>query len=120
MALIWDTVQVMRTDVNRNPAAFTTDVAREAQLKLGIDYEVGSPFPPPSQLYTARLLGDPIDLTIKVIDKIGYYTRSGKPRWSYIAIPSFIWAGLSYEAKKDIVAFHYKNEGGTEMRSLFV
>jgi|SRR6266853_3165855 len=109
-----------RTDRHNNPTAFTTDVAREAGLTLGVEYEVGEAFQQNSSLHTARLLGDPISITIKVIDKISYYTKIGQPRWIYIAIPHFIWIGLKYEIKKDIIYFHYQHEGGTELTKLFI
>jgi hypothetical protein len=109
----------MRTDENNNPAAFTTDIAKQAWLKLGVDYEPGTPFPAPSKLVTAKLLGDPIEITIRVIDRLGYYTKAGKPRWDYIAIPAFVWATLSPGSRLRVVAFHYRHEGGTAMRSLF-
>lgn len=109
----------MRTDRNHNPAAFTTDLAKQAGLIEGTDYVAGDPFPAPSKLVTAKLLGDPIALTIKVIDAVGYYTKLGAPRWAYIAIPSFVWLALNPAQKERIVAFHYKHEGGTEMSGLF-
>lgn len=109
----------MRTDRNNNPAAFTTDIAKQAGLVLGTDYEAGDPFPAPSTLVTAKLIGDPVSITIRVIDKIGYFTKAGQPRWIYIALPRFIWAGLSAEQKRDIVGYHYFHEGGIAMRSLF-
>ena len=107
----------MRTDENNNPAAFTTDIARQAGLILGTDYETGTPF---GSYYTAKLLGDPIAITIQVIDKIGYYTATGALRWTYIAIPKFIWLSLTYDEKKAVIAFHYSREGGTAMKGLFV
>ncbi len=110
--------QVMRTDDNNNPAAFTTDVASQV-LELGVDYEIGTGFPAPSRLITAKLIGDPIAITIKLLDSIGYYTKAGKARWTYIAIPHFIWKLLTYDQKRDIIGFHYQNEGGTAMRHLF-
>lgn len=110
----------MRTDVNNNPAAFTTDIARQAGLIEGTDYVDGDPFPPPMQnLKTAKLLGDPIALTIKVIDAIGYRTKTGAPRWNYICLPHFVWDAFTFEQKRDIVGYHYENEGGVEMRHLF-
>lgn len=108
-----------RTDLNNNPAAFTTDIARQAHLVLGTDYELGDPFPTPSKLITAKLLGDPIALTIRVIDEIGYKTSYGSPRWTYICIPRFIWLSLTPDQKRDIVGYHYQFEGGTDMKHLF-
>lgn len=109
----------MRTDDNRNPAAFTTDIARQAGLQLGVDYVDGSPFPSPSTLVTAKLLGDPVAITIRVIDSIGYFTRNGQPRWVYIALPRFVWQSLTDDQKRDVIGFHYQHEGGSAMRSLF-
>ena len=83
----------MRTDDNRNPAAITTDIAKQAGLVLGTDYTQGAAFVSYAHTYyTARLLGDPVAQTIRVIDAIGYYTHAGAQRWTYIAIPAFVWA----------------------------
>ena len=108
----------MRTDNNNNPAAVTTDVAAMGLLK-DVEYVSGDPFPAPSTLVTARLIGDPVALTIKLIDTIGYYTRAGVPRWIYIAIPKSIWLALTPDQKRDVIGFHYQREGGTAMRGLF-
>ena len=109
----------MRTDDNDNPAAFTDDIARQANLVYGVDYVPGTPFPAPSPLVTAKLLGDPVAITIRVIDAIGYYTHAGAPRWTYIALPTFVWAALSDDQRRDVIGFHYQHEGGTAMRGLF-
>ncbi len=108
-----------RTDRNNNPAAITTDVAKQGGLVEGTDYVAGDPFPAPSTLVTAKLLGDPIQLTIRVIDKIGYYTKSGASRWDYIAMPKFVWDALEPPLKKKVIGFHYSREGGAEMKGLF-
>lgn len=109
-----------RTDRHNNPAAITTDLAKQAGLKLGVDYEIGDPFPNNKKLFTARLKGEPVMLTIFVIDRVGYYTKAGLQRWSYIALPDFIWKSLSFDMKKKVVAFHYKHEGGTELKKYFI
>jgi len=109
----------MRTDENLNPTAFTTDIAHQAGLIPHVDYDLGSPFPAPSKLITAKLLGDPIALTIRVIDAVGYYTHTGAPRWSYIQMPNFVWDMLSFDQKRKVIAYHYKMEGGTQMNGLF-
>lgn len=109
-----------RTDSHHNPAAFTTGIALQGGLIEGVDYEQGGSFQADGETYyTARLLGDPLELTIKVIDKIGYYTKHGTVRWIYIAIPTFIWHSFTSDEKRDIIGFHYMHEGGTEMRHLF-
>ncbi len=111
-----DSTTAMRTDRHNNPTAFTTDVAKTAGLVEGKDYVAGDPF---NGGVTARLLGDPIDTTIKVIDKIGFETASGKPRWTYIDMPKDQWTKLSYNQKKQVISMMYKNEGGSELNNLF-
>ncbi len=107
-----------RTDTHNNPTAFTTDIAREAGLVVGIDYVVGDVFPAPSTLHTARLLGDPVAITIKVIDKIGFYNALGRMRWVYIAVPKFIWDGLGFDQKKRVIAFMFQHEGGVQLKGI--
>lgn len=104
-----------RTDRHNNPTAFTTDVARNFGLVEGVDYTMGDPFPNNPRLRTAKLLGDPIATTIKGIDKGGFYTQGGKPRWSYLnSIPGINnWQNLTYGQKAAIIAQMYKREGGS-------
>ena len=109
-----------RTDLNNNPAAFICNIAQQAKLVYGVDYEQGTSFEDAGvTYYTAKLLGDPVALTIRVIDAIGYKTLKGIPRWSYIDLPKFVWNSQTYEQKRDIVGYHYMHEGGVEMRDLF-
>lgn len=112
----------MRTDDNRNPAAFTTDLARQAKLTPGVDYEQGTPFPSPSTLHTAKILGDPVEVTIRLIDAVGYQETRAPfgPRWSYINLPKFVWDSLTPDQKRDIVGYHYQHEGNSgSMIALF-
>ena len=108
----------MRTDRHNNPTAFTTDIARVAGLREGVDYEKGDPFDN-GRFHTARLLGDPVDTTIKVIDNIGFYTQGGKKRWSHTAIPRSQWEAMTYDQKKRIVKKMYGHEGGSQLKTLF-
>lgn len=108
----------MRTDRHNNPTAFTTDIAKLAGLKEGVDYTKGDPFSG-GKYYTANLLGDPIDTTIKAIDKIGFQTASGKPRWDYINIPKSQWDKMSYDEKKNVIGQMYQREGGSQLDSYF-
>ena len=108
-----------RTDRNMNPAAFTVDIAKQAGLVEGTDYVPGDAFPAPSTLVTAKLLGDPIQLTIRVINAVGYYTKAGQARWEYISMPGFVWAYLDFATKKKVIAFHYAREGGVALAPLF-
>lgn len=109
----------MRTDRHNNPTAMTTDVARTAGLKEGVDYVLGDPFPNNPNLRTAVLLGDPVATTIKAIDSMGFYTQSGKPRWDYISMPKSKWDSLSYDQKRQVIGQMYQREGGTALKSLF-
>jgi len=110
-----------RADRHRNPTAFTTDVAHTGGLVLGVDYEQGDPFTVGSQTYyTARLLGDPLALTIRVIDVAGWQTHSGGPRWSYADMPNITWSHLSPDDKARVIGRMYlHHEMGTEMAGLF-
>ena len=109
-----------RADRNNNPTAFTTDIAKEAGLVLGTDYEEGDPFLYNAVIYhTAKLLGDPIELTIRVLNSIGFYTSAGEARWDYIAIPHIIWHSLLHKMKVNTIGFMYEHEGGETMRHLF-
>lgn len=110
----------MRTDDHNNPTAFTTAIALQAGLVIGVDYEQGEIFEIEGKtFYTAKLLGDPIELTIKVIDAIGFRTKDGFPRWLYINFPHFVWLQLSVDSKKDAIGWMYQQEGGVTMRPLF-
>ena len=111
---------MMRTDSHNNPAAIITLLAAQAGLVLGTDYTVGDPFTiPGGQLFTARLIGDPIALTIRIITAVGYRTHAGAPRWTYICLPRFVWNGMTPDQQRDVIGYHYMNEAGTEMRGLF-
>jgi len=112
-------ISASRTDRHNNPAAFTTDIAKQAGLVLGVDYEIGDAFPDNPNLFTARLLGDPVEQTIKVIDKLGFTTDAGGTRWSYTnSIPganNADWSKMSKEQKTAVIAqmYQYENGGGS-------
>lgn len=111
---------MFRTDKHNNPIAFTTDIARQAGLVEGTDYVRGDSFNAGvSVLFTAKLLKDPVECCIRVIDKLGFYTKSGLIRWVYIGMPSWIWEKLSMDEKKRVIQFMYHHEGGTQMEWLF-
>jgi hypothetical protein len=109
-----------RTDQHNNPIAFTTDIARQAGLVMNTDYVCGTGFMDSGQLYyTARLLGDPIEICTRVIDKIGFYTNGGAERWIYIGIPKFVWDALDKVAKIRVLQFMYHHEGGKTLEAVF-
>ena len=107
----------MRTDRHNNPTAFITDLAKQAGLVEGVDYTVGDPFTTSDgkTLYTARLIGDPIAQTIKVLDAVGFYTADGKPRWSYLdSIPEIKnWSSMTTEQKAAVIEKMHKIENGS-------
>ena len=110
-----------RTDRNNNPAAFTTDIAAQGGLLLGTDYVKGDPFTVgPNTYFTASLLGNPLQLTLKVIDAIGFYNKFHEQRWTYIGMPVWVWQKLDTEEKIKIVQFMYHHEGGTTLEHLFL
>ena len=112
--------KMYRTDRNNNPTAFTTALAAQAGLREGVDYEIGDRFRVGGKTYyTAKLLGDPIVLTERVIDAVGFYTHHGQQRWAYIGIPLFVWESLPKSLRKKTIHWMYHHEGGTELEPLF-
>jgi len=116
---VQDSPRRMRTDRHNNPTAFTTQIAKQAGLVEGVDYEMGDAFPDNDNFFTARILKDPIETTLKVIDKIGFFTLSGAPRWSYFAMTEDQWKKLSRKEKIKTIFDMYQQEGGTELTTLF-
>lgn len=111
---------MMRTDRHNNPTAFTTELAKQAGLVFNVDYVNGDTFKVGAAFYnTATILKDPIEVTIRLIDKVGFYTRTGQLRWIYIAIPPFIWNSLDKDEKRKVIGFMYKHEGGISLKKLF-
>lgn len=114
------TPSTARTDRNNNPTAMITLIAAEAGLTMGVDYVIGDPFESGGRTYyTAKLLGDPIALTIRVIDAVGFRTTQDVQRWTYISLPSFDWLRHTTDQKRDVIGYMYFREGGVTMRSLF-
>ena len=107
----------MRTDRHNNPTAMTVDVARTLGLTEGVDYTAGDPF---DGGVTARLIGDPIEVTLKALnasaaagDRSAFYTQSGKQRWTHTAMTDKDWESLSDEGRRAVVIDMYRKEGGS-------
>lgn len=109
-----------RGDRHNNPLAFTTDVAKQAGLTPGIDYEVGDKFTgTDGKLYnTAKIIGDPVSATMKVIDKVGFYTSDGRRRWKHTAMTKNKWDSLPYERKVQVIQEMERQEGGSLLNSM--
>lgn len=106
----------MRTDRHNNPTAFTTDIAKQAWLIEWVDYIVWDAFPDNPNMKTAKLIWDPFEQTIKVIDKIWFKTQSWNSRWTYtdkLWMTNEKWKTLSDEEKKNFITRMYKEEWGS-------
>lgn len=114
-----------RGDRNNNPTAFTTDIAKQAGLVEGVDYQdTGDVFTSGDNTYTtAKIIGDPVQVTQKVINNIGFYTQDGNPRWSYITkdpsdtsklyMTDAIWKAMSTTEKAAFIKAMEVREGGS-------
>lgn len=104
-----------RTNRHNNPTAFTTSVAKQAGLVEWQDYVVGDSFPDNPNMFTAKIIGDPIEVTKKVIDNIGFYTQSWAPRWSYVWDifewnANDAWSNMDDSQKQSIIEQMYQRE----------
>lgn len=105
----------MRTDRNNNPTAMTTAAAKAMGLVAGVDYAQGDSFTDSSgkTLYTAKLIGNPVQKTIKALDKGTFFTSTGQPRWTHTAIPQSQWLAMTDQQKEAVVKSMYQKEGGS-------
>lgn len=108
----------MRTERNNNPTAMTSDVARSLWWVEWEDYIVWDAFQDNPNLHTAYLLGDPIETTIRLLDRAAttgrwaFYTKGWKQRWTHTAMSDEAWLNLSAEEKKNVVLKMLHNEWG--------
>lgn len=120
----------MRTERNNNPTAMTTDVAKMLWWELGVDYEIWDAFTTADgkTLYTAKLIGDPIETTIRLIDRWiangidPFYRANWQPRWSYISkiwVTKDKWLNMSSSEKADVIAQMLKHEWGSMENMLY-
>jgi len=118
-----------RTDRHNNPTAATYSLFKQAEklstvqetsLREGVHFVKGEPFRSGKRkLHTARILEDPITVSIKLIDTVGFYTRRGAKRWDHTAIPWFVWHSMNEWQKTLTILEMYKREGGEAMLPLF-
>lgn len=104
----------MRTERNNNPTAMTTDVAKMLWWVLWEDYEIWDSFVTSSwqTLYTAKLIWDPIETTVRLIDRWiengidPFYRANWQWRWSYISkiwITKEKWQQMSPSEKAEVI-----------------
>lgn len=111
----------MRTERNNNPTAMITDVAKSLWGVEGVDYVQWDSWTNSEwkTYYTAKLLGDPIETTIKLLDRAAstgrwaFYTKWGKQRWTHTAMSDAAWLALSPEEKKNTVLKMLQREWGS-------
>lgn len=115
----WNTTKApMRTDRNNNPTAMTTDVAKTLWLVEWVDYVRWDVFPNNPNLFSAKLIWDPIQQTIKALDtaisngKKAFYTQSWQQRRTHTAMSNEQWQGMTQEQKIATVVKMYHNEWG--------
>lgn len=105
-----------RADRHNNPTAMTTAAAKAMGLTEGVDYTVGDKFVSDTgrEYWTAKFLGDPVETSIKAIDKGTFSTSSGN-RWSYLdgAKMNTHWKGLSRAEKAALIEEMRKYENGS-------
>ena len=114
----------MRTERNNNPTAMTTDMAKMLWWELWVDYEIWDAFTTSSwtTLYTAKLIWDPIETTIRLIDRWiangidPFYRANWQPRWSYLSsiwITKDKWSKMNDEQKAEVIAKMLQHEWGS-------
>lgn len=117
---LWTGIAKMRTERNNNPTAMITDVAKSLWWVEGVDYVVWDSWKNNEwkTYYTAKLLWDPIDTTIKLLDnaaktwKWAFYTAGWKQRWTHTAMTDDAWLKLSNDQKKQVVLNMLQREWG--------
>jgi hypothetical protein len=112
-------LELTPADRHNSPIRLTVALAKQAGLILGQDYACGDSYEANGHThYTARLLHDPIALSLIVIDRVGFYGVK-IPRWNYIAIPERVWGTFSDYQRILTLKSMYWAEGGTALNQLF-
>ena len=110
----------MRTERHNNPTAMTVDVARSLGMREWVDYIQGDSFVDSkgNTQYTAELIGDPIETTIRAFDNaaangIGiFYTAKGGQRWTHTAMSNEEWMAMSDNQKRQTILKMLQREWG--------
>jgi hypothetical protein len=117
---VWTWKAESRTERNNNPTAMTTDVAKSLWMVEWVDYVQWDSFKDKKRntLYTAKLLGDPIQTTIDAFNAAAsrwtpiFYTQWWAQRRSHTAMSNEEWLALSDEQKAWVIAQMLQREGG--------
>ena len=121
----WTWSAKMRTERNNNPTAMTTDYAKMLWWELGVDYEIWDSFISASgkTLYTAKLIGDPIETTIRLLDRaLANWNQNIFSGWTYakkLWLNNSVWANATPEEKRDIIYKMLKQEWGNMDNMLY-
>ncbi len=126
----WTWNAKMRTERNNNPTAMTTDVAKMLGWELGVDYEIWDSFTTGSwtTLYTAKLIWDPVETTIRLIDRWiangidPFYRANWQWRRSYISsiwITKDKWSKMTYDEKAEVIKKMLQHEWGSMENMLY-
>lgn len=115
----WTWKAESRTERNNNPTAMTTDVAKSLWMVEWVDYVQWDSFKTDEwkTLYTAKLLGDPIQTTIDAFNAAAsrwtpiFYTKWWAQRWKHTAMSNEEWLALSDEQKAWVIAQMLQREG---------
>lgn len=117
---VWTWKAESRTERNNNPTAMTTDVAKSLWMVEWVDYVQWDSFKTKEwkTLYTAKLLGDPIQTTIDAFNAAAsrwtpiFYTQWWAQRWTHTAMSNEEWLALSDDQKAWVIAQMLQREGG--------
>lgn len=126
----WTWTPKMRTERNNNPTAMTTDVAKMLGWVLWVDYEIWDSWTSADWrvYYTAKLIWDPIETTIRLIDRWiangidPFYRANWQGRWSYISkiwVTKDKWLNMSPSEKANVIAQMLKYEWGSMENMLY-
>lgn len=126
----WTWEAKMRTERNNNPTAMTTDVAKMLWWELGVDYEIWDSFTTADgkTLYTAKLIWDPIETTIRLIDRWiangidPFYRANWQWRRSYISsiwITKDKWLKMTDAEKTEVIKKMLQHEWGSMENMLY-
>lgn len=108
-----------RTERNNNPTAMITDYAKMLWGVLWEDYEIGDSFLDSkwNKLYTAKLIGDPIEKTIELLDRwLANWLPNIFVWWSYaqeLWLNNNVWKNATDWEKRKIIEKMLKREWGS-------